>query len=77
MIRRRQVTRREFLDQSVRLGAISALAWTGSALGQGQAGAQVVNNYITQHFYDEGAAALGMAVVRNDSRNRLNSSMGR
>ena len=37
MVRRRQVTRREFLDQSMRLGTISALAWTGSALGQGQA----------------------------------------
>ncbi len=39
MIRRPQVTRREFLDQSVRLGAISTLAWTGCTLGQGPAGA--------------------------------------
>jgi len=32
MAQQRHVTRRQFLDQSVRLGAVSTLAWTGSAL---------------------------------------------
>jgi len=43
---------------------------------KGQGGGGVTQN-ITQNFYDEGAAALGMAVVREGSRSRLNASMGR
>jgi hypothetical protein len=44
---------------------------------KGQGGAGGVTQNITQNFHDEGAAALGMAVVREGSRSRLNSSMGR
>jgi polyhydroxyalkanoate synthesis regulator phasin len=44
--------------------------------GQGQ-GATTYTQNVTQHFYDEGAAALGLAVVRENGRGRLNASMGR
>jgi hypothetical protein len=43
--------------------------------GQGSAGGVTQN--ITQIFNDEGAAALGMAVVRKFGRDRLNAGMGR
>ena len=47
---------------------------------KGKSGSEMVNNYNTvnnNHFYDEGAAALGLAVVRESGRSRLNASMGR
>ena len=44
---------------------------------QQQGASDVFNQYVTQHFYDEGAAALGLAVVREAGRGRLNASMGR
>jgi len=38
---------------------------------------QVISNYFTLYFPDEGSTALGMATVRQISRGRLNASMGR
>jgi hypothetical protein len=45
--------------------------------GQQRQGVSQFTQHITQHFYDEGAAALGLAVVRKGRREVLNASMGR
>jgi hypothetical protein len=45
--------------------------------GRGRGGTVTYSTNVVQHFYDEGAAALGLAVVRKGGRDRLNSSMGR
>jgi hypothetical protein len=58
--------------------------WTSSGehvsvTPKGKAGAgNVINNTThNHHYYDEGAAALGLAVVRQGRREVLNASMGR